>query len=107
MAVAILRDFEGATLDQYDEVVAKMGFVPGDPGADGALFHWATETDNGIRVTDVWESRDKFEAFAAAEIGPRTPEVGFMRVRDGKVAPISAVFDPRPFVPLFEAGHAD
>src|ERR1700693_954629 len=31
----------------------------------------------------------------------------WFRVRDGKVASISAVFDPRPFAPLFEAGRAD
>ena len=31
----------------------------------------------------------------------------WLRVHDGKVASISAVFDPRPFAPLFEAGHTD
>jgi hypothetical protein len=35
-----------------------------------------TATDDGIRVTDVWESREQFEKFAEEEIGPRTQEVG-------------------------------
>jgi hypothetical protein len=30
----------------------------------GALFHWATKSDSGVRVTDVWESNEQFERFA-------------------------------------------
>ena len=76
MAIGVQLDFNGATLDQYDEVVAKMGFEPGGRGAPGGLFHWVTKTDNGIRVTDVWESREIFERFAQEQIGPITQEVG-------------------------------
>ena len=76
MAIGVQLDFNGATLDQYDEVVAKMGFEPGGRGAPGGLFHWVTKTDNGIRVTDVWESREIFERFAQEQIGPLTAAVG-------------------------------
>ncbi len=77
MAVGVQIDFKGGTtLEQYDQVVKKMGFTPGGPGAPGLLFHWVTKTDNGIRVTDVWESRETFEKFAAEKIGPITQEVG-------------------------------
>jgi hypothetical protein len=69
-------EFEGATLDQYDQVIEKMGFAPASPGARGGLFHWVTKTDTGIRVTDVWESRDGFEAFAQEKIGPLAASVG-------------------------------
>jgi hypothetical protein len=69
-------EFAGATLDQYDQVIAKMGFSPGGPGAPGGLFHWVTETADGIRVTDVWESREQFDQFAQEQIGPYTAEVG-------------------------------
>jgi hypothetical protein len=76
MAVAVVMEFEGGTLDQYDEVIAKMGFARGGSGAPGGLFHWITETPGGIRVTDVWESREQFDSFAADQIGPITQEVG-------------------------------
>jgi hypothetical protein len=76
MAVAVVMEFEGATLDQYDEVIAKLGFAPGGPGAPGGMFHWVAATADGIRVTDVWESREQFEQFAADEIGPKSAEVG-------------------------------
>ena len=62
MAVGVVMEFAGATLDQYDQVIAKMGFSPGGPGAPGGLFHWVTETADGIRVTDVWESRERLTA---------------------------------------------
>jgi hypothetical protein len=77
MAVAVILDFPGATLEQYDQVIQKMGFSPGGAGGPGGLFHWVTATEDGIRVTDVWESREQFEKFAEEEIGPRTQEVGF------------------------------
>jgi hypothetical protein len=76
MAIGVQLDFDDATLDQYDEVVAKMGFIPGGQGAPGGLFHWVTKTDTGIRVTDVWESREIFEQFAQEKIGPLTAAVG-------------------------------
>ena len=64
-------DFDGATLDQYDKVLELMQLHPGGRAPDGALFHWCTKTDNGIRVTDVWDSREQFERFAQ---GPHRAE---------------------------------
>jgi hypothetical protein len=77
MPVAVVMDFEGATLDQYDQVLEKMGLTPGGPGPKGALFHRVTATEDGIRVTDVWETQAQFEQFAQEQIGPFTQEVGF------------------------------
>lgn len=76
MAVAVQLDFRGGTLEQYDQVIEKMGFQPGGPGGPGGLFHWVTKTEDGIRVTDVWESQEAFDTFANEKIGPITQEVG-------------------------------
>lgn len=77
MPIGVILDFPGATLDQYDEVIGKMGFTKGGAGPPAALFHWATLTDDGLRVIDVWESRDVFDRFAQEQIGPYSQEVGF------------------------------
>ena len=77
MAVAIVMDFEGGTLDQYDQVVQSMGLSPGGPTPPGALFHWVTKTDDGVRVTDVWETREAFDRFAEEQIGPHSATAGF------------------------------
>lgn len=79
MAIAVQMDFSGGSLAQYDEVIRRMGFSPGGAGAKGGLFHWVTKTPDGVRVTDVWESREAFEKFAAEKIGPITEAAGVAR----------------------------
>ncbi len=76
MAVAIVMDFKGATLEQYDEVIRNMGFEPGGPGAPGGLSHWVTATDEGFRVTDVWETKEQYMQFAEDQIGPLAAAAG-------------------------------
>jgi hypothetical protein len=76
MAIAVIQDFEGGTPEQYDEVIKAMGFSPGGPGTPGCIFHWITRTDTGTRITDVWESREQFERFAAEEIAPKAQAAG-------------------------------
>lgn len=69
--------FLGATLDQYDQVIGKMGFEHDGAGAEeGGVFHWVAKTDDGLLVVDVWESDAHFEAFAKEQIMPITQEVG-------------------------------
>ena len=81
MAVGVVMDFEGGTLDQYDQVIQKMGLERGGPMPDGGIFHWVTQTDRGLHVTDVWESREQFDRFAQEQIGPYTAEVGLSEPR--------------------------
>jgi len=77
MAVGVVLEFKGATLEQYDQVIEKMGLTPAGATAPGGLFHWVTGTSDGIRVIDVWETQEAFQSFAEEQIGPYTKEVGF------------------------------
>ena len=76
MPVAVVMQFKGATLAQYDQVIEKMGFEPGGAGAPGGLFHWAAATDDGVLITDVWETAEQFQQFSDEKIGPISQEVG-------------------------------
>jgi hypothetical protein len=76
MAVAIEMNFKGATLEQYDEVLKLMGLDGGQQAPPGGLFHWVSETDDGLHIVDVWESREVFDKFAQEQIGPYTAQVG-------------------------------
>ena len=69
-------EFKDASLDQYDQVIEKMGLRQGGEMPEGGLSHWVTKTNGGIRVTDVWETREQFERFAQEQIGPFSQEVG-------------------------------
>lgn len=77
MAVAYELRFRGATLEQYDRVLELMGFAHRGAGAPGGLFHWVRATDDGIVVTDVWETPEHFKRFADEQIGPYTRQAGF------------------------------
>ena len=70
MAVGVVMDFDGATIDQYDEILKLMKLKAGGPAPSGCLFHWVTKTDKGMRVTDVWQTREQFDKFAQDQIGP-------------------------------------
>ena len=76
MPVAIEMNFSGATLEQYDAILDKMGLTSGGSTPPGAIFHWAAKTDDGLRVVDVWETKEHFERFAQEQIGPFSKEVG-------------------------------
>jgi len=76
MAVAVEMTFEGATLDEYDQVCGKIGYEPRGLGEDKGLFHWAAATPTGLRVVDVWESEDAFQEFVATKLGPVSAELG-------------------------------
>ena len=76
MPVAVVMNFQGGTLEQYDQVIERMGFEPGGSGPPGALFHWVAATADGILVTDVWETAEQFQQFSDEKIGPISQEVG-------------------------------
>jgi hypothetical protein len=67
VAIAIQIDIPGVTLERYDEAVEIAGFLPGGPLPSGALFHWVAKTNDGIRIVNVWESREEYDLFAARQ----------------------------------------
>lgn len=77
MAVAIEMDFPGMTLDQYNQMVSKMGLTPGGATPPDAISHWASETDDGLHVVDVWDSREAFDRFSQDHLAVYSAELGY------------------------------
>ena len=75
MPVAIEMNFKGATLEQYDKIIELMGLTSGNI-PPGAISHWTAKTDDGIRVVDVWESREAFDSYAEEKIMPYSRDAG-------------------------------
>ena len=69
VGVGVQVELKGATLDQYDEMVKRMGFEPQGAGAPGCVFHWVTKTADGIRVTDVWERQEDYRDVLEGKAG--------------------------------------
>jgi hypothetical protein len=76
MAIAVITSFPGTTTEQYDEAIEAMGLTAGGRHP-GAMFHWVARTEDGLRVTDVWRSRDDWEAFLQEQVIPATQQLGF------------------------------
>jgi hypothetical protein len=85
VAVAVEMSFKGATLDQYDQVIQKMGLTPGGATPPGAISHWVAKTDEGIRVVDVWETQEAYDQFAAEQIGTFSAEAGITEAPEMRV----------------------
>jgi hypothetical protein len=74
MAVALILDFPGGSMEQYRAVVDRMEL--GGRLADGGMFHAAGIYQGGLRVTDVWTDLAHFEAFRDAKILPYAQDAG-------------------------------
>lgn len=88
MPIALVMKFKGATSAQYDALNVEMGFEPGGPGASGELFHWMAETDEGLLVTNVWDSEASSAKFMEERLGPASVKIGFTTQPDVTVHPI-------------------
>jgi hypothetical protein len=82
--IGVILDFPGATLEQHDAAIAGMGFTPGGEGQADCLFHWVAKTGDGIRVVDVWTSREAFDRTLNGEFARQAevlefpqPEISF------------------------------
>jgi len=75
---------KGGTLEQYDQASKEIfnGTLQPKELPDGLWSHVAAATDDGVKVVDVWESKEKFEAFGAklmpalehAQVPPTEPK---------------------------------
>jgi hypothetical protein len=102
MATVMLMRWRGVTPEQYEEARAKVHWEGDIP--DGAMLHVACFDDDGIRVTDVWESQGDFERFAQERLMPVTTEIGIEGEPEVSFHPLQAVFNPR--VPAIAAEAA-
>lgn len=75
--MSILVRFTGAptmTTQKYDETMPLIE-SSGDFPPDGLEFHVAFSSDGNFRVSEVWDSREQFEAFGE-RLMPILAEVG-------------------------------
>jgi hypothetical protein len=75
--MSILIRFEpqaSVSTDQYDEVVRRLE-EEGDFPPDGLDYHVCFLVDGGVRVSEIWDSREKFEAFGE-RLMPKLSDAG-------------------------------
>jgi len=75
--MSILVRFTGTptvTTEQYDETVRRLQ-ESGDFPPDGLEYHVAFGSEGDFRVSEIWDSREQFEAFGE-RLMPLLTEVG-------------------------------
>ena len=80
MSILVRFTPQSVTTEQYDETVRQLGddFPP-----EGLEFHCCFLSDGNVRVSEVWDSREQFEAFgerlmpvlADNDVDPGEPEL--------------------------------
>ena len=83
IAVELTYNGPGATAEAYQKILSEAGITPGGSHPDPeCLFHWAAAIPQGLRVTDVWTSREKWDAFEASGLPGKmgTPKINFFEV---------------------------
>lgn len=93
MAYVTTIDISGLTADEYRRILDHMGVE--DRPADGIYFHLAAPTDDGFRITEIWDSSDGFHAFIDTMLFPAAEALGIRRAAAIKVEPLHNIFVPR------------
>lgn len=74
MAVVMIMEWQEVTRAQYDAVRAEIDWVTNKPR--GGLLHVAGFDEKGLRVVDVWDSPEDFQAFGAEKLNAATKKAG-------------------------------
>ena len=70
MAVLMVLEIPGATVEQYEKANELMGIRGDEDAPEGLIEHIAAFDGNGMFALDVWESEAAFNAFAEARLMP-------------------------------------
>jgi hypothetical protein len=92
MAVVMDLRWSGITPEQYLRTLELVRWEEEKP--DGALFHVASFDDDGIRVTDVWESEDHWNRFLEQRLMPGIEEAGITGQPETEMREAYRVFAP-------------
>ena len=74
MSILVRFTPSSVTKDQYDSSIRRLE-EQGDFPPDGAEYHCAYFVDGSLRVSEVWDSREQFEAFGE-RLMPLLAEIG-------------------------------
>ena len=92
MAVMMIMEWQGVTREQYEAVRRIVNFEGNVPR--GGQIHVAAFDDKGLRVTDVWDTAEDFQAFVEQRLMPGVQQAGIAGEPKVAVYPAHNVFTP-------------
>lgn len=82
--------WENVTPDQYDRLVKAVDLEKNK--SVGPIFHVAGFDNNTLRVTDIWESADKFNSFVQNYLMPETQKLGISNQPQVEIFPAHYIY---------------
>src|SRR5439155_942938 len=73
MAVGIIMEFDGFSPDTYEAVREKIDWPAKMP--EGISFHVAGPTGDGMRLVEIWSTREQYDRWMEETIQPALEEV--------------------------------
>jgi hypothetical protein len=92
MAVAMLMRYPGVTARQYDRLMVDF-HLDAEPPV-GEILHLAIETDDGLRVIDLWRTVEAAEAFVDQRLRPALYDAGIVTELEYEIRPLHNVYAP-------------
>jgi hypothetical protein len=92
MPTAMYMRWPGVSIDQYEQTRDKVRWEEELP--DGAMFHVAARDGDDLRVFDLWESPEQFQAFVESRLMPAVREVGIEGDPEVQLCEVHRMFAP-------------
>jgi hypothetical protein len=92
VAVMMQMTWNGIGAGEYEAARKHVNWEGDVP--PGAMFHVVAVTEGGVRVTDVWESAEAFNAFVQNRLMPGVKELGIPGEPQVEILPAHAIFAP-------------
>jgi hypothetical protein len=71
MVYAIAQEIPGVTPELFERITSVLG----DSAPEGLIVHASAATPTGLRMVEVWETRDARDAFIAGQVEPAREQV--------------------------------
>lgn len=94
MATVMLMHWPEVTQEQYEQVRREVNWEGDVP--KGAKFHVAWAGSDGLRVLDLWESEQDFQAFVEQRLMAGVQRAGIQGEPRIELGESVAVFAPNP-----------
>ena len=75
MAFMVCINWPGVTVEEYEQLRETIGWDVSKP--QGGILHAAGFAEDGLRVTDVWETPADFQRFSDEQLMPAILAAGF------------------------------
>ena len=92
MPIMMTMQWDGVTVEQYEQVRKDVNWEGNHP--PGGMFHVASFSPGGLRVTDLWESADQFNRFVEQRLMPGVMRSGIKTQPKIEINPVHALFTP-------------